>query len=202
MATSYPPRSEQTDRDRAWMARPLRRLKRWMAVALVGGMIAALAPEASAAPPNGPRAGKQAPPAGPGRGRPGPGANGRGDARVGRASVSVMVVHANHSGRFDPRLEDIRKQLQGHGFTGAKVLSTDSGQLGPQQSITVNVEGGRKVKVTLISRGDTQSKIRIVMTRNNEKKLDTTVSLRNGRTFTVGGTKFQDGRLMFPITVR
>jgi hypothetical protein len=183
------------------------RLRRW-ATALVVALVAlAVAPQiASAAPPRREEPARIQPPVAPGRPRPAMGqqavANSKGE-RAGRSTVTVMVVHANHSGRIDPRLSDpaLRRQLATMGYNGAQVLSSSSSQLAPTQSTSVNVEGGRKIQVTLAASNAEQSRMRVEVFKGGEKKLDTTVTVKAGRAFVVAGTPYQGGVLLFPITV-
>src|SRR5687768_1449195 len=66
----------------------------------------------------------------------------------GRFNVVVLSVHATNSGQVDPRLRDLQKQLPPM-FTGFKLLSTHTDQLGVNQSTSFPLEGGRRMKITL-----------------------------------------------------
>ena len=123
------------------------------------------------------------------------------DEATGKVQVDVMVVHATNSGQVDPRLQDLQRQLDHTRYTGFEVLSTSSEDLGQGQVANVTVVGGRKVKVRLIERTERQARVRIELYKGNEKKLDTTVSIPRGRTFLVAGPKYEEGVLIFPITV-
>ena len=118
-----------------------------------------------------------------------------------KVQVDVMVVHATDSGQVDPRLRDLQRQLDQMRFTGFEVLSTSSDSLGEGQSTSVSVAGGRKVKVQLIEKDNRQARVRIQLFKGSDKKLDTTVTIPRDRTFLVGGPKYNDGVLIFPITV-
>lgn len=125
----------------------------------------------------------------------------RPDEASGKVRVEVMVVHATHSGQVDPRLRNLQRQLDHTRYTGFEVLSTSTDALSPGQTAVVTVAGGRKVKVRLIERNSQQARVRIELYKGNEKKLDTTVSIPRNRTFLVAGPKFEEGVLIFPITV-
>jgi hypothetical protein len=120
---------------------------------------------------------------------------------AGKVQIDVMVVHATNNGRVDPRLRDLQRQLDQMRFTGFEVLSTSSDSLAEGQVTTVSVAGGRKVKVRLIEKDNRQARVRIELYKGSEKKLDTTVTIPRDRTFLVGGPKFDEGVLIFPITV-
>ncbi|MEQ1508253.1 MAG: hypothetical protein ABMB14_38840 [Myxococcota bacterium] len=187
------------------------RVRSWFATLLLAVSVLATALPATAATPR-PTiqdqrpAPRTTPPAG-NPGRPVPLGNqltarANGDAPVaGRVRVDVLVVYASNSGQVDPRLNELKRQLEMMKFTGFQVLSTHSTQLGASQSTQVSIEGGRKIEITLVSLAETQAKVRIELFRGSEKTVDTTVTIPRGRAYLVGGPKYQEGSLMFPITV-
>jgi hypothetical protein len=61
------------------------------------------------------------------------------------------------------------------------------------------IEGGRRLKVTLLSKDDARAKVRVEISGDDGKLLDTTVSINRGGTFIVAGPKYKDGILMLPI---
>lgn len=121
--------------------------------------------------------------------------------QAGKVDLEVMVVHATNNGTVDPRLRDLQRQLEVMRFTGFKVLATSSDSLGEGQSSTVNVAGGRKLKVRLIEKDARKARVRIELYKGSDKKLDTTVTIPRDRAFLVMGPKHEGGTLIFPITV-
>lgn len=180
---------------------PFARLAAWL-VAAVALTVAAAPAHAEPSYPTPihyqPTPQRQAPPSGRGGAAPQPHAQ---EAPAGRTSVKVMVAYANRSGKIDPALADLKRQLEVMNLTGCQVLSSHDAQLALNQSTTVSLDGGRKIEVTLLSRDETQSRIQIEVFKDGEKKLDTTVSVRRGKTFAVAGPKYQEGVLIFPISV-
>jgi hypothetical protein len=63
----------------------------------------------------------------------------------------------------------------------------------------MNVEGGLKIDVTLLSRTDTAAKVRVQLERNGQKVIDTTATAPLNRALTVGGWAYQDGKLFVLI---
>jgi hypothetical protein len=61
------------------------------------------------------------------------------------------------------------------------------------------IDGGRRLKVTLISKDDARARVRVEITSDDGKLLDTTVSINRGGTFIVAGPTFKDGILMLPV---
>jgi len=123
------------------------------------------------------------------------------EARLGEAEVSVMVVRATEKGTIDPRLTSLKRQLEIMRFDGFDLLSHRHQDLSDGESMTVDVVGGSRVRVKLIDRTKAQARIRIELFRDNEQRFDSTVRINRNRTLLVGGTKQDDGVLVFPITV-
>lgn len=177
---------------------------RWsVAGLLVSALLATTAPSFAAGPANLPR------PTVPQRN---PGAPGSTTSRLadqgpsvrseaGRARVEVMVIYANRSGQVDPRLRGMERQLADLNFTGFEVLSTHTDQLGPNQSTTLTVAGGRKLEITMLSFTATQARVQVEMFVGSEKKWDTTTMVPRGRNVLVGGSPHQQGKLVFAIDV-
>ena len=59
--------------------------------------------------------------------------------------------------------------------------------------------GDRKVKVTLLDKEDQDVRVRVEITGQSGKLLDTTVKINRGGTFIVAGPKYQDGMLILPL---
>lgn len=131
--------------------------------------------------------------------RPGPAA--RDDAPQGaRVRFEVLTVHATNSGRVDPRLRDLQRQLPPM-YTGFELLSTHTDQLGVNQSTSFPLEGGRRMKITLLTRGEESARARIEVFKGEEKKVDTTVTVPRGKTIVFGGFPYQEGKLVCPVSV-
>ena len=117
----------------------------------------------------------------------------------GRAHLDLTVVYANHSGQVDPRVARLKNQFGSMGFTGFQVLSTQDAQLAAGQDTTMNVQGGQKLEVSLVSRTDSTVKVRIQLQRNGNKVVDTTTSSPPNKAFTVVVGNYQDGKLLVVI---
>jgi hypothetical protein len=132
--------------------------------------------------------------------RPGPAAS-RDDAPAGaRVRVEVLSVYATNSGQVDPRLRDLQKQLPPM-FTGFQLLSTHTDQVALNQSTSFPLEGGRRMKITLLDRGEQNARARIEVFKDDEKKVDTTVTVPRGKAIIFSGFPYQDGKLVFPVSV-
>lgn len=120
-----------------------------------------------------------------------------------KVTVEVMVVQAtNKHSKVDDELRPVMQSLRHLRFTGFTVLSTNKLVIGERSDGSINVVGGRRLKVDLLEVDDTQAKLRFQLMKGDKKVMDTTVSIRRNRTFIVAGPKHDDGVLILPLTVR
>ena len=85
--------------------------------------------------------------------------------------------------------------------TPGELLSTHTDQIGLNQPTSFPLEGGRRMKITLLARGEQNARARIEVFKGDEKKLDTTVTVPRGQAFIFGGWAYQEGKLIFPLSV-
>jgi len=123
-------------------------------------------------------------------------------ANPGKADVAVLVVKADKSGKVDPRLKSLQRQLSFTNYTGFKVVSEDAVKLSKGQSDTVSGGPGYKVKLKLVSVDGSKASVRLQILRGSESRLDTTVKLPEGRAFTVKGPKVDGGAMIYVMTYR
>lgn len=125
------------------------------------------------------------------------------EARAGKVGVQIMVVHATsaHS-RVDARLSNLTRYLSNLKYTGYELLDTQQAQLAQDGSQSFNLEGGRKLMVTLLSRDEAKARMRVQILANGSSLLDTTLSVNRNGTFIVAGPKYKDGILVLPLTAR
>lgn len=129
-------------------------------------------------------------------------ASGQQQARpaAGRVAVQISVVHATDSeSGIDPRLQALASSFRYFKYKGYRLLSTQDASVSVNEDHSFPIEGGRRLKVTLISKDDSRARVRVEMSGNDGKLLDTTVSINRGGTFIVAGPKFKDGILMLPV---
>jgi len=100
----------------------------------------------------------------------------------GKVSIDLMVVYANYDDYVDPKLKEVMQNLRHTRFTGFTLLSEESERLAPGADTSFVVAGGRKLKVSLVSKDQRQAKVRIRMFKDGNKVLDTTVSIPRGGT--------------------
>ena len=120
-----------------------------------------------------------------------------------KVQVQVMVVYATSAhDRVDSKLANLARYLNNLRYSGYELLQTQSLSVAKDGSETFNVEGGRKVPVTLLDRDDAKARMRVQISGSNGKLLDTTLSVNRNGTFIVAGPKHKDGILVLPLTAR
>ncbi|MFZ5476008.1 MAG: hypothetical protein ACOZNI_04475 [Myxococcota bacterium] len=134
------------------------------------------------------------------QGRPNAPQSGQQRPAAGRVSIQVMVVHATDSENgIDPRLRSLESSFRYFKYKGYRLLSTQTADVGVDDTEAFQIEGDRRLKVTLMSRDDSRARVRVEMSNKDGKLLDTTVSINRDGTFIVAGPKYRDGILMLPL---
>ena len=134
-------------------------------------------------------------------------AQGRSPARAtdpGKVSLQMLVVAASdsHSG-VDPQLQHLQRHLSFLRYNGYSLLDTYQADLSPGGSSTFQLVGNRKVTVTLKARDAQRAQFRIqFFGRQDNKLLDTTLSVNRNGTVIVAGPKHEDGILILPLQAR
>ena len=135
--------------------------------------------------------------------RPDVAAQRSGKSAATKATVQLTVVHATHNGNtIDPKLAALERQLEKFSYTNYEVLSQKQAQLSSNTAKKFSVEGGKEVHITLLGVEDNRARFRIVIKSGKGKLADTTVSIQQGRTFIVAGTRHDGGVLLLPITAK
>lgn len=117
-----------------------------------------------------------------------------------RVDIRIYVVHATDSeSGIDSRLNALASSFRYFKYKGYKLLSTQDAAVGMNEDHSFSIEGGRRLKVTLLSKDDARAKVRVEISGDDGKLLDTTVSINRGGTFIVAGPRYKDGILMLPI---
>ena len=125
-------------------------------------------------------------------------------APAGKVVLTMPVVYATAShSRVDPKLQSVVRYLQHLRYTGFELLDTHRMQLAVKGSQSINIEGGRKVTVDLLSRDARRARVRVQIEAGKGRKvLDTTMWLNRNSTVIVAGPRHKDGILVLPLTAR
>lgn len=125
-----------------------------------------------------------------------------GDSRPasGRARITVNVVHATDSeSGVDPRLSSLASQFKYLKYKGYRLLSTQSADLAPGGDKDFSIEGGRTLRVSLVSKDEAHARVRVEIDGKRGKLIDTTVKINRDGTFIVAGPQYKNGILILPL---
>ena len=117
-----------------------------------------------------------------------------------KVTIAVQVVHATDSQEgIDPRLEALARSFRYFKYKGYRLLSADKQAMAPGGSATFAIAGERRLTVTVVERDTARARVRVEIVKDDNRLLDTTVSINRDGTFIVAGPKYGDGILMLPL---
>ena len=130
------------------------------------------------------------------------GAKAKAKAPVGKVGVQVMVVLAKDAPtrRVDPKLKAMEVHFGHLRYNDYSVLGTNAAQLGDGAKASFDVEGGRRLDITVVERSDRNVRMRVQMFKADKKLVDTIILIERGGTFILAGPQYQGGILLLPIT--
>lgn len=118
----------------------------------------------------------------------------------GRARITVNVVHGTDSeSGVDPRLASLASQFKYLKYKGYRLLSTQTADLAAGGDKDFSIEGGRTLRVTLVSKDQAHARVRVEIDGKRGKLIDTTVKINRDGTFIVAGPQYKDGILILPL---
>lgn len=135
--------------------------------------------------------------------RPAPGVHqGGAKAPQGKVDVQVMVVLAKDAPkrRVDPKLKAMEVHFGHLRYNDYTVLGTNGVQLAVGKSASFDVEGGRRLDITIVERSEKNVRMRVQMFKADKKLVDTVILIERGGTFILAGPQYQGGILLLPIT--
>ena len=137
--------------------------------------------------------------------RPAPGVHSAGakaKAPVGKVGVQVMVVQAKDAPtrRVDPKLKAMEVHFGHLRYNDYTVLGVNAAQLGDGAKASFDVEGGRRLDITVLEGSDKNVRMRVQMFKADKKLVDTIILIERGGTFILAGPQYQGGILLLPIT--
>ena len=71
--------------------------------------------------------------------------------------------------------------------------------MAPGGNATFAIAGERRLTVTVVERDTARARVRVEIVKDDNRLLDTTVSINRDGTFIVAGPKYGDGILMLPL---
>ena len=74
-----------------------------------------------------------------------------------------------------------------------------SADLAPGGDKDFSIEGGRTLRVSLVSKDEAHARVRVEIDGKRGKLIDTTVKINRDGTFIVAGPQYKDGILILPL---
>ena len=119
---------------------------------------------------------------------------------IDRVAFTVLVVKAtDEESGVDPRLQSYASSFRYLKYKGYRLIDQLKAEVAVGGSTSLSVEGGRKLKLTLISVDSARAQIRLELSNAKGNLLDTTVRVNRDGSLVVGGPKVGDGMLLLPV---
>jgi hypothetical protein len=109
------------------------------------------------------------------------------------------ILASNQNDEFDSKLAPLEKQLKVMKYRSYKLLKEESQNVQGQASATFSVPGGRSLVVTPQESKNNQHALKVHLQHGDKPVLDTTVRLKNGGNFILGGPPHEGGVLVLSI---
>lgn len=114
-----------------------------------------------------------------------------------RVDVRVYVIHASNEGdEIDPRLEDLRRQLEVFQFSFFRLLDVHARTLPFGSAAAIALPGERTLSI-VPQRHDSEGRLRLRLKIGDI--IDTTYTIAEGGTLIVGGPRHDGGHLILAV---
>ena len=129
-------------------------------------------------------------------------------ALVGAAEITSQIVQvkigailaSNQGEEFDARLAPLEKQLKLMKYRSYRLLKEESQKVQRKGNATFDIPGGRSLVVTPQESGTKQLALRVHLQQGGKPLIDTTVRLKSGGNFLLGGPPHEGGALVISIS--
>ena len=120
-------------------------------------------------------------------------------------NVEILVIHAttDHSQK-DERIQPLLKYFANYKYTGYNLLDEQTTKLTDKQNKSFSLPSDLKMIVEILSHNETQAKVLVKITgqKDDHKYLDSTITVPRNSNFMVAGPKYNNGILIFPLSVK
>ena len=126
-------------------------------------------------------------------------------AKTNTVDIGLLVVHASSSGNsIDPKLRNLTSHFENYKYTSYKLIKEHKDVMKDKKEKSYLVTGNKTtITITLLSHDEKRARVKIrILGANSKLLLDTTASVKRNGTFIVAGSKYKDGVLFLPITVK
>ncbi len=118
-----------------------------------------------------------------------------------QVQTRIRVIKASNAGQtIDPSLRDVHNDLGSvFNFTSYQLLSDNSFNLSPSQTVSISPRPGILMEVTLVGQHRPVAELIIRVVRKGKEVLNTQVRLSPRRTVLIGGPKLREGVIIYAI---
>lgn len=115
--------------------------------------------------------------------------------------VKIGTIFANNqSDDFDPKLKAMRNQLKVMKYRSYRLLKEETQNVAWQGSGVFDIPGGRSLVVAPQEFRDKQIALKVRLQHGDKPVLDTTVRIKSGGNFLLGGPPHEGGALVLSIS--
>ena len=121
-----------------------------------------------------------------------------------KINVEMKVVSATKNGtKFDPKLNALKRHFKDLVYTNYKLLGTKRAKLAERDHKEFDIQGNRKVKVTVVKHNAKNARLKIeIHGPKNKKLLSSTMMVRRDSTpVIVALSDKKGGKLLLPFSV-
>jgi hypothetical protein len=119
----------------------------------------------------------------------------------GKVQVTIgTILASNQSSEFDPKLAKLQNQLKVFKYRSYRLLREDTQRPGWNQEAVFEIPGGRSLLVRPQEKSGNQLALKVRLLEREKPLLDTTVKLRDGGNFLLGGPAHEGGVLILSIS--
>ena len=126
-------------------------------------------------------------------------------ANANTIDIGLLVIHASSSGStIDPKLRNLASHFDNYIYTSYRLIKEYKDVMKDKTDKAYLIPGNKTtITITLLSHNAKRARVKIrILGANSKLLLDTTVSVKKNGTFIVAGSKYKDGVLFLPITVK
>jgi hypothetical protein len=119
----------------------------------------------------------------------------------GKVQVTIgTILASNQSNEFDPRLAKLQNQLKVFKYRSYRLIREDTQRPGWNEEAAFEIAGGRSLLVMPQEKSGNQLALKVRLLAGEKPLLDTTVKLREGGNFLLGGPPHEGGVLILSIS--
>ncbi len=119
-----------------------------------------------------------------------------------QVQVRVRVMEASNVGSgIDSSLKDLHGQLGSlFNFSSYRLLKDENVNLSADRSVSLPLDPGRSLELTLIGLHKTLAEVRVKISREGREVLTTLVRLAPGRSVSIGGPKRGEASIIIALS--